>query len=111
MEKHVYFHPIILKDQKNLISFTCGILNNSPDKIETIDALRATIRSFGEDYGSLNCNGAYKSNLILNYYYHKEDGVENFKLHYINKETGRVEKVINPVIEPDYMSDGVDEIL
>ncbi|MDO4939454.1 MAG: hypothetical protein Q4E54_05770 [Lachnospiraceae bacterium] len=110
MEKQLYFHPIILKDQKNLISFTCTILNNSPEKIDTLDALRDAIRSFGEEYGSLNCSGGYKGNNLLSYYHHKEDGVDNFKLRYIDKETGRVAKVINPVIEPDYMFDGVNQI-
>lgn len=111
MEKHVYCHPIILKDQKNLISFTALILNNDPTKIETLEALQAAIRSFGEEYGSLNCNGSYKGNILLSYYHHLEDGVDNFKLRYVDKESNRVVKVVNPVIEPDYMFDSVDQIL
>ncbi len=110
MEKQVFYHPLIVEDSERFIFFTCGILNNDGAKIETIGDLRATIKTFGDKCGSLNCNGCFKGNVLLNYCYYEEDGVDTFKLRYVDKVTGRIEELTNPIINPNYMKDSVDQI-
>lgn len=110
MEKKLYYHPIIVRDNTNAIAFSCTILNGCEDKIETLDALKEAMLKFGEDYGDLNVVGYVKGQQLLCYYFQKTDGELEFRFRVYDAESGKLVSMPVPEFAPDYMSDGVNQI-
>ena len=107
MDKEIYFHPIIVRDNTAGIAFNATIINCSADKIETLAALKAAMATFGDDYSNLVINGSYCGKQLLSYYFQVVDGKKEFRFRYFDTESNKLVSVAEPEFAPDYMSDGV----
>jgi len=109
MEKPLFYHQIVVRDNPSGIAFTCTIINASEEKIESLYALKKEMDKFGKDYGNLNVNGAYMGKIMLCYYWEWEGQHKIYKYRIFDKK-----KLISvnepPEYMPEYMSDAVCQI-
>jgi len=110
MEKELYFHPIIVRDNTAGIAFSCTILNNDSAKIETLADLKAAMLKFGAEYGNLNITGSFGGKELLCFYFEVKDGTPEFRFRYFDTNENKLVSVLAPDFAPDYMSDGVNRI-
>jgi len=110
MDKNLYFHPIIVRDNNSGIAFSCTLLNNDSKKIETLADLQAAMLKFGSEYGNLNVNGSMGGKQLLCYYFEVKNGAPEFRFRYFDTAENKLVSVASPEFAPEYMSDGVNQI-